>query len=234
LAEGDESSEPEHPRISLVVSHVDRAAPLREALERALNQTWPEVEVLAVDHVADSASREALARSAGRVTGILAPDRSQAEGLQAAVEQSRGRYVGFLESGDLLAADAVAVGLESAKKLAQWVWKQMLLARDLAATIPAGARFILVDEEQLNRQVAAGRQAIPFLERDGKYWGLPPDGATAVGELERLRAAGAQFIVFAWPAFWWLSHYRELGQHLANRYPRIFANDRLIVYRLDT
>jgi hypothetical protein len=73
--------------------------------------------------------------------------------------------------------------------------------RDLAALIPPGESFIFVDQELLREYLALGRHAIPFLERDGQYWGPPADDSTATQELERLRRTGAKFIVFAWLRF---------------------------------
>ena len=55
--------------------------------------------------------------------------------------------------------------------------------------VPRERRFVLVDEEQL-RQSLPHEHAIPFLETAGEYWGPPPDDATAICELERLRGEG--------------------------------------------
>lgn len=113
-------------------------------------------------------------------------------------------------------------------------WMHLLLeaAREIDALVPAGDTFILVDEEGFGRDFAPGRRRFPFLERDGVYHGRPPDDATAVRELERLRAAGATTIVFGWPAFWWLEHYRGLAEHLGSLYPRSHSTPRLIAFDL--
>ncbi len=59
---------------------------------------------------------------------------------------------------------------------------------------------------QRREWTSAGRRVRLFLERDGHYWGTPPDDETAIGELERVRRSGIRFVIFAWPAFWWLDH----------------------------
>lgn len=106
-------------------------------------------------------------------------------------------------------------------------------AREIVRIIPAEESFILVDDGILAaRALVAPRCVIPFLEKDGCYWGKPPDGATAVRELERLREAGANFIVFARPAFWWLDHYAELNQYLRAGFPCIRQDGELIVFDL--
>lgn len=115
-------------------------------------------------------------------------------------------------------------------------WKSMyprnLTAQDIAALIPPGDTFILVDQDEYRSEIAAGRRHIPFLERDGQYRGPPPEDATAIRELERLRRSGATFIVFAWPAFWWLDHYSRLHLHLRSKFRRVLENDRLVAFDL--
>jgi len=101
----------------------------------------------------------------------------------------------------------------------------------LIKLIPRSAPFILVDEEQLRSDLPHAR-AIPFLERNGEYWGPPADDATAIRELERLRRAGARFIAFAWPAFWWLDHYSRFGAHLSKKARCVLKDDKLAVFAL--
>ncbi len=104
--------------------------------------------------------------------------------------------------------------------------------QDIAALIPPGNTFVLVDDELFGSMMTAGHRAIPFFERDGQYWGPPPDDTAAIRELERLRRSGATFIVFAWPAFWWLDYYSGLHQHLQARFRCVLENDRLIIFDL--
>jgi SAM-dependent methyltransferase len=118
--------------------------------------------------------------------------------------------------------------------LATIEWTQRLLQtiQDIARLIPPQDAFILVDQEELGGVVAAGRRAIPFLECDGQYWGPPPDDHTAIRELERLRQAGARFVVFAWPAFWWLDYYAEFHQYLRAHYGCVLENDQLLIFNV--
>jgi hypothetical protein len=123
--------------------------------------------------------------------------------------------------------------LETAQDEEEQEWKERIdaLARALAATIPAGSPFILVDDAQIEHRYL-GRAALPFLERDGKYWGPPEDNAKAISELDRLRRSGAGYIVFAWPAFWWLKYYSEFALHLRANYRCVLENERLIAFDL--
>jgi len=97
--------------------------------------------------------------------------------------------------------------------------------------IPTDARFILVDEEQLRSSLGL-EDALPFLEKEGAYWGAPEDDGAAIRELERMRQNGAQFVVFIWSTFWWLEHYQHLEQHLRSRYFCVQENEHLIAFDL--
>jgi SAM-dependent methyltransferase len=105
-------------------------------------------------------------------------------------------------------------------------------AAEVAALVRPEETFILVDQGELSNMIAAGRRALPFLEREGEYWGSPEDDATAIRELERLRAAGASHLVFAWPAFWWLDYYEGLHRHLVSEFRCALRNERLIAFAL--
>ena len=97
--------------------------------------------------------------------------------------------------------------------------------------IPSDTRFILVDDEQLRSSLGM-ENALPFLEKEGNYWGAPEDDGTAIGELERMRQNGGQFVVFIWSTFWWLEHYKEFQQHLRTRYFCVREDENLIAFDL--
>jgi glycosyltransferase involved in cell wall biosynthesis len=104
---------------------------------------------------------------------------------------------------------------------------------EILALVRVGDTFVLLDGEQLALpEILAGRRRLPFLERDGVYWGLPPDDETAIRELERLRHAGAGHLVVTWVAFWWLEYYAGFHRHLRASYPCVLEHDRLVVFAL--
>jgi hypothetical protein len=88
-----------------------------------------------------------------------------------------------------------------------------------------------VDEEQIRSEM--GRpEAIPFLERNGVYYGPPADDEAAIGECERLRMEGARYLVVIWSCFWWLEYYVELERHLRDRYACVREDDLIVVFAL--
>jgi beta-1,4-mannosyltransferase len=113
-----------------------------------------------------------------------------------------------------------------------WTAQVARTARELNDTAADGARVIVADEGQLKLELRPSVITMPFLERDGQFWGAPPDDDTAIRELERMRQAGAALLAFTWPAFWWLDFYAGFRVYLDQRFERILRNDRLVIYRL--
>ena len=103
---------------------------------------------------------------------------------------------------------------------------------DLAEVVPVGDHFILVDEGEWGSQFLENRVAIPFLERDGQYASHPRNDAAAIRTLEKLRAAGATFMVVGWPAFEWFDRYEGLSHFLQQMFPCVVRNERVVVFDL--
>lgn len=112
-----------------------------------------------------------------------------------------------------------------------WNERRLKALHDIDKMVPSGKAFLLADEQALGvGPVLNGRACVPFLEHHGSYWGLPPDDETAVRELERLKDRGVHFLIFAWPAFWWLHHYAGFREYLEASYRRTFKNDRIDLF----
>jgi len=104
---------------------------------------------------------------------------------------------------------------------------------ELHQLVPKGGSLILVDETRFGESPDGGCTVMPFLEREGQYWGPPPDDVTAIAELERMRQQGAHYLAFGWMAFWWLDYYRDFAAYLGNRCRLLVKNERLLVFALD-
>jgi glycosyltransferase involved in cell wall biosynthesis len=116
-----------------------------------------------------------------------------------------------------------------------WLERLLLAKQDIAALVSPGDSYILVNgEEWGDSQPVEGRHAVPFLERDGLYWGPPADDASAIEEVERLRRQGARYVILWWTCFWWLEHYAQFSRYLQSRFTRTLDNERLIAFDLAT
>jgi hypothetical protein len=107
-----------------------------------------------------------------------------------------------------------------------------LTARDLADCVPPDTPCIFVDGGQLDAQAMTGRQTHPFIERENQDWGAPPDDEAALEELDRWLQRDLRYLVFAWPAFWWLDHYQRLHHRLQRQARCVLRNDRLVIFEL--
>jgi hypothetical protein len=126
------------------------------------------------------------------------------------------------------------IGVRPWSKEEAFRWAELVsrAAENITLLIPQGNTFILVDQQQVRDYLPAEYRAIPFLERDGHYWGPPPDDVTAIRELDRLRKAGASFIVFALPAFWWLDYYKGLCRYLRSQFRCVIENECIVMFDL--
>jgi glycosyltransferase involved in cell wall biosynthesis len=113
-----------------------------------------------------------------------------------------------------------------------WEEKLEILKEDIETLIPSGESFILIDDDQFNGDLVTGRQASPLLQRDGLSLGAPPDSATAIRELERLQLTGVNYVLIAWPAFWWLDYYIDLREYLYSSSRCVLNNSRLLAFKL--
>jgi hypothetical protein len=116
----------------------------------------------------------------------------------------------------------------------QWMRRLATSVRELAEVIPEGESLILVDEAHWPEGILEGRYTIPFLEKHGRYGGIPPDDVSAIQEFERLRESGAKFIVFADAAFWWLSYFSEFSRYLRRSFCCVMDNDRVVAFDLES
>jgi succinoglycan biosynthesis protein ExoV len=135
--------------------------------------------------------------------------------------------------GDSLRGTAALAPNPQVLKEVPWLYEMQTALEEVAAVVPSGATLILVDEDRWGGgQALRGRRTLPFLERDGRYWGLPPDSDSAIRELERLRSLGAQYLVFMRPSFWWLDFYAGFRDHL-HRYTPVPTGDLIRVIALN-
>jgi hypothetical protein len=114
-----------------------------------------------------------------------------------------------------------------------WLSQTEELVEEVLQVIAKDAAFILADDNLTGIQSSvAGRRVTPFLERDGQYWGSPSSDEVAINELDRLRTAGLSFLVFAWPAFWWMDYYTGFYKYITLRFACVLRSERAVVFDL--
>jgi glycosyltransferase involved in cell wall biosynthesis len=93
--------------VSIVISSFNYERFLAQAIDSALSQTWPPVEVIVVDDGSTDASQAVIERYGAHVHAIVKPNGGQGSTLNAGFARSRGDVVMFLDSDDVLLPTAV-------------------------------------------------------------------------------------------------------------------------------
>jgi FkbM family methyltransferase len=122
----------------------------------------------------------------------------------------------------LIEVDCVFVNPELIEPEDTWAMLEERLRLEIATVLPAESEFILIDEGTLELGEADEPRARVFLD-----YGRPESGEQAVGQLE---AAGVNYVVLAWPSFWWLEEYPELADHLRTGWRRVSDTEAAIVF----
>jgi glycosyltransferase involved in cell wall biosynthesis len=113
-----------------------------------------------------------------------------------------------------------------------WDEKLELTKNEIENMLPRKAKVILVDQGAMDPGAFDRHTILPFLEKNGTYWGPPATDADAIKEFEKLKRHKADYLVFAWSAFWWFDYYKEWRDYLVDQFQCIFKNSRLIVFAL--
>ncbi|MBT8401832.1 MAG: glycosyltransferase [Rhodothermia bacterium] len=105
--------------------------------------------------------------------------------------------------------------------------------REIRLAIPDGNDFILIDEDIFERNDISfqNRQALPLIVRDGGDWGYPGNDIDALNGLDYHLNAGVSYLVFAWPAFWWLNHYKDFASRVMANFDQVASSKRVLVFR---
>jgi glycosyltransferase involved in cell wall biosynthesis len=96
------------PLVSVVIPCFRQGRFLAGAVESALAQSYPSVEVIVVNDGSDDDTEEVAGRYGDRIRYVYQTNRGLAGARNAGLAQARGEYLLFLDSDDLLHPEAVA------------------------------------------------------------------------------------------------------------------------------
>jgi len=97
----------ESPLVSVAISNYNYERFLGEAVDSALNQTYPNVEVVVVDDGSTDGSREIIASYGDRIVPVLKGNGGQASACNAGFRASKGEITIFFDADDVLLPDTV-------------------------------------------------------------------------------------------------------------------------------
>src|SRR5262245_16427358 len=100
---------------SVIISNFNYARYVANAIDSALAQTYPCLEVIVVDDGSTDESREVIASYGARIQALCKENGGQASALNAGFQVSRGEVVIFLDADDTLLAQAVELAIHACR-----------------------------------------------------------------------------------------------------------------------
>lgn len=89
------------PIVSIIIDNYNYERFLAEAIDSALNQTYPNIEVIVIDDGSTDNSRNVISAYGTRIVSILKSNGGQISALNAGVEVSQGEIIFFLDADDM-------------------------------------------------------------------------------------------------------------------------------------
>ena len=100
------------PRVSLIIPCFNNEKYIQTSIESALNQTYPNVEVVVINDGSNDNSLWEIKRFAGRVEIIDQPNQGACSARNAGISIARGEFLKFLDGDDLLKPDVIEKQME--------------------------------------------------------------------------------------------------------------------------
>jgi glycosyltransferase involved in cell wall biosynthesis len=129
------------PLVSIVINNYNYARFLPDAVESALAQSWPSLEVIVVDDGSTDGSQAVIRQWGDRIIAVFKENGGQASALNAGWARARGEVVLLLDADDVLLADAAgrAVACMAPDTAAIWAPVSVVDAdlHSLGRTLPA-------------------------------------------------------------------------------------------------
>ena len=154
--------------ISIIINNYNYDRFLAEAIDSALNQTYPRTEVIVVDDGSTDNSRQIIAGYGDRIIPILQQNGKQGAAFNNGFARSKGEIIIFLDSDDYLYPDAVSKVVE--------IWKPNLAKMHYRLDVVDGeGKSLGYSSPQGNTLLGEGEVWQEILER-GNYCSTPTSG----------------------------------------------------------
>jgi hypothetical protein len=117
----------ERPLVSILINNHNYAQFLGPAIDSALSQTYPHVEVIVVDDGSTDSSLQVIHSYADRIIPVIKPNGGQASAFNAAFAASSGDILCFLDSDDLFLPHKLSAIVEifQQRPEAQWCFDRL-------------------------------------------------------------------------------------------------------------
>src|SRR5438309_9767392 len=98
--------------VSILIPVYNAEAFVAEAIQSALDQTWPAKEIIAVDDGSTDRSREVLESFGAQIRIIEQENRGSSAARNRALNKAQGEFIQFLDADDLLARNKIEVQMQ--------------------------------------------------------------------------------------------------------------------------
>lgn len=117
----------DRPLVSVIINNYNYGRFLRNAIDSALNQTYPHTEVIVVDDGSTDNSREIIASYGNQIVPVLKENGGQASAFNAGFAASRGDIICILDSDDIFLPEKVVevVNVFSARQDIGWCFHSL-------------------------------------------------------------------------------------------------------------
>jgi hypothetical protein len=178
------------------------------------------------------AARDALV---GRLEAAITALADKETRLLAALESGQRLTRGGKQGASASASPAGAIADTTGSGRRQYQEMIERVRQLVAIAVPANATIAVVSKGDPELLQLAGRGGWHFPQLpDGTYSGFhPKDSAAALEELKRIRAKGAEFLLFPASALWWFEHYQDFTRHVGGSYHLVTRDDQTcVIYAL--
>src|SRR5215217_2651799 len=167
--------------VSIVISNYNYGRFLGEAIDSALNQTYPHTEVIVVDDGSTDNSREIIESYGDRIIAVLKDNGGQASACNAGFRASKGEVVIFVDADDVLLPDTVGkvvAAFQSRPGVAKVQYRQQV--------IDASGKFLGDLQPRAAFAMQSGDVRPLLMEFDRYVWPSTSGNAFAAAVLDRI------------------------------------------------
>lgn len=135
--------------VSIIINNYNYAKFIREAIDSALKQTYPHIEVIVVDDGSTDNSQEIIANYKEQIIPVLKENGGQASAFKAGFAASKGSIICFLDSDDIFLSDKVAKVVEGFETSQDIGW---CFHRVMRIDTKSGELLGLIPNESISRE----------------------------------------------------------------------------------
>jgi len=121
------------PLVSIIIPNYNKEKYIKEAIDSALNQTYKNIEVIVVDDGSTDGSKEIIKSYGNRIRAYFLPHRNANVCRNFGIKNSKGEYIQFLDSDDIISKDKIEKQIEVFKKIDAGIvgcWWKYLIERE--------------------------------------------------------------------------------------------------------